>query len=74
MDAALRITNCRVMTPQGLVEGGVAIDDGRIVNELDTEYFIRGVSSRGFDYLGINYCPFCGRALSHGLWVAEKKK
>ncbi len=31
MDAALRITNCRVMTPQGLVEGGVAIDDGRIV-------------------------------------------
>jgi len=31
-------------------------------------------SSRGYDYYGINYCPFCGRALSHGLWMAEKKK
>lgn len=50
------------------------IDDGRIVNDLDSEYFIRSASSRGYDYLGINYCPFCGRALSHGLWMAEKKK
>ena len=50
------------------------IDDGRIVNDLDSEYFIRTASSRGYDYLGINYCPFCGRALSHGLWMAEKKK
>jgi hypothetical protein len=36
------------------------IDDGRIVND--------------FDYWGVNYCPFCGRALSLGLWQAEKKK
>jgi hypothetical protein len=50
------------------------IDDGRIVNEVDTEYFIRFASSRGYDYFGINYCPFCGRALSQGLWAAEKKK
>ena len=50
------------------------IDDGRIVNDLDTEYFIRGASSRGYDYIGINYCPFCGQAISHGLWMAEKKK
>ena len=50
------------------------IDDGRIVNDIDTEYFIRAASSRGYDYFGINYCPFCGRALSHGLWVGEKKK
>jgi len=50
------------------------IDDGRIVNDLDSEYFIRTASSRGYDYLGINYCPFCGRAPSHGLWMAEKKK
>lgn len=50
------------------------IDDGRIVNDVDTEYFIRSASSRGYDYLGINYCPFCGRALSTGLWTAEKKK
>ena len=50
------------------------IDDGRILNEVDTEYFIRSQSVRGYDYFGINYCPFCGRPLSHGLWMAEKKK
>jgi hypothetical protein len=50
------------------------IDDGRIVNDLDTEYFVRSASSRGYDYTGINYCPFCGRALACGLWMAEKKK
>ena len=50
------------------------IDDGRIVNDLDTEYFLRSASVRGYDYIGINYCPFCGRALSQGLWAAEKKK
>jgi hypothetical protein len=50
------------------------IDDGRIVNDLNTEYYIRAASSRGYDYIGINYCPFCGRALSLELWQAEKKK
>ena len=50
------------------------INDGRIVNEIDTEYFIRMESSRGYSYIGMNYCPFCGRALSLGLWAAEKKK
>ena len=50
------------------------IDDGRIVNELDTDYFLRSAGSRGYDYFGINYCPFCGRALSNALWAAEKKK
>lgn len=50
------------------------IDDGRISNDIDTEYFIRAASSRGYSYIGINYCPFCGRALSLGLWAAEKKK
>jgi hypothetical protein len=50
------------------------IEDGRILNDLDTEYFIRASSDRGSNYFGINYCPFCGRPLSHGLWVAEKKK
>jgi hypothetical protein len=50
------------------------IDDGRIVNAIDTEYFLRMPSSRGYGYIGINYCPFCGRALSLGLWSAEKKK
>ncbi len=50
------------------------IDDGRILNEIDTEYFIRSEAGRGFNYFGINYCPFCGRPLSRGLWGAEKKK
>lgn len=50
------------------------IDNGRIVNDLNTEYFLRTASSHGYDYWGINYCPFCGRALSVGLWQAEKKK
>ena len=50
------------------------IDDGRIANDLQTEYYIRAASSRGYEYLGINYCPFCGRAPSLGLWQAEKKK
>jgi hypothetical protein len=50
------------------------INDGRIMNEIDTEYFIRAPSSRGYSYIGMNYCPFCGRALSLGLWAAEKKK
>ncbi len=50
------------------------IDDGRITNEIDTEYYVRTPSSLGYSYLGINYCPFCGRALSLGLWAAEKKK
>ena len=50
------------------------IDDGRIVNDVNTEYFIRAASPHGYDYWGVNYCPFCGRALSLGLWQAEKKK
>ncbi len=50
------------------------IDDGRLVNDINTEYFIRGASSRGYNYVGINYCPFCGRALALDLWAAEKKK
>jgi hypothetical protein len=50
------------------------IDDGRIVNDIDTEYFIRAASNHGYSYIGINYCPFCGRALSLGLWASEKKK
>ena len=50
------------------------IDDGRIVNDVETEYFVRSPSGRGYSYIGINYCPFCGRALSTALWAAEKKK
>lgn len=50
------------------------IDDGRILNDVNTEYFIRSTQGSHYNYLGLNYCPFCGRALSLGLWAAEKKK
>lgn len=50
------------------------INDGRIVNDIESEYFVRAASERGYSYIGINYCPFCGRALSTALWAAEKKK
>ncbi len=49
--------------------------DGRVLNEIDSEYFLRGDSSSGrAKYLAVNYCPFCGRAISRGLWNQEKKK
>jgi hypothetical protein len=47
--------------------------DGRIVNEIDTEYFLAFGEGR-FSYVGINYCPFCGRVVSRELWNREKKK
>jgi hypothetical protein len=36
------------------------------------DYFVFGEERHGF--VGINYCPFCGRVLSRGLWNLEKKK
>lgn len=65
---------------EALERGAVAntpkhrIDDGRIVNDINTEFFVRSGHEGRYDYLGINYCPFCGRAISLGLWAAEKKK
>jgi hypothetical protein len=51
------------------------IRDGRIITDVDTEYFIRSEEGNGrISYVGMNYCPFCGRAISRGLWAAEKKK
>ncbi|MCZ2078131.1 MAG: hypothetical protein HUU41_14075 [Bryobacteraceae bacterium] len=49
------------------------ITNGRILTEIDTEYFLVFGEERPV-YAGINYCPFCGRALSRGLWNLEKKK
>ena len=47
--------------------------NGTIITEIDTEYFlVFGEERRRF--AGVNYCPFCGRALSRGLWNQEKKK
>ncbi|MEX2260592.1 MAG: hypothetical protein WD696_01505 [Bryobacteraceae bacterium] len=47
--------------------------NGRILTEIDTEYFLVFGDERP-SYVGMNYCPFCGRALSRGLWNLEKKK
>jgi hypothetical protein len=46
---------------------------GRILTEIDTEYFLVFGEERP-SYVGLNYCPFCGRVLSRGLWNQEKKK
>jgi hypothetical protein len=47
--------------------------NGRVLNEIDTEYFFVFGEERP-SYVGMNYCPFCGRVLSRGLWNLEKKK
>lgn len=49
------------------------LPNGRILTEIDTEYFLTFGEGRP-NYVGINYCPFCGRVISRGLWNLEKKK
>jgi len=49
------------------------LSHGTIVNEIDTEYFLVFGEQR-HQFVGLNYCPFCGRVLSRGLWNLEKKK
>jgi hypothetical protein len=46
---------------------------GRILNEVDSDYAVRSADERPSLYL-LNYCPFCGRAISRSVWNAEKKK
>lgn len=50
------------------------LPEGRVLNEIDSEYFLRNAETGRTSYLAINYCPFCGRVISRGLWNAEKKK
>ena len=50
------------------------IHDGRLWNDISSEYFVRSGTKDRYDYWALNYCPFCGKALSLGLWAAEKKK
>jgi len=45
----------------------------RILNEVDSDYAVRSPDERPNLYL-MNYCPFCGRAISRTVWNAEKKK
>ncbi|HWB84357.1 MAG TPA: hypothetical protein VG675_09475 [Bryobacteraceae bacterium] len=49
------------------------LSNGTIVNDVDTEYFLVFGEER-HKFVGINYCPFCGRVLSRGLWNLEKKR
>lgn len=50
-----------------------SLTNGRILTGIDTEYFlVFGVGRTSC--VGINYCPFCGRVISRGLWNLEKKK
>ncbi len=46
---------------------------GRILNEVDSDYAVRSPDDRPNLYC-INFCPFCGRAISRSVWNAEKKK
>ena len=47
--------------------------EGRIRNEIDSDYALRSPDERPSLY-PINFCPFCGRAVSRTIWNAEKKK
>ena len=49
------------------------LTNGRLLTEIDTEYYLVFGEER-FSFVGVNYCPFCGRVLSRGLWNLEKKK
>jgi hypothetical protein len=41
------------------------LENGRIMNMVESEYYLRREGeNRGYDYYGINFCPFCGMAVS----------
>ncbi|HEY5162450.1 MAG TPA: hypothetical protein VII81_05495 [Terriglobales bacterium] len=46
---------------------------GRILNEINSDYAVRSPEERP-NLFPINFCPFCGRAISRTVWNAEKKK
>ena len=49
------------------------LSNGTIITEIDTEFFLVFGDDR-HQFVGLNYCPFCGRVLSRQLWNREKKK
>jgi hypothetical protein len=67
--------NLRDLADRGLVRVGpiTSLGRGSILTEIDTEYFFAFGEERP-SFAGMNYCPFCGRALSRELWNREKKK
>jgi hypothetical protein len=46
---------------------------GRLLNEIDSDYAVQSPEDRPNLY-PMNFCPFCGRAISRTIWNAEKKK
>jgi hypothetical protein len=63
------------LADRGLLRVGPihSLPSGRFLTEIDTEYFFVFGEEKP-SYVGVNYCPFCGRVLSRGLWNLEKKK
>ena len=63
------------LVDRGLVRVGPmhTLTNGRIVTEIDTEYFFVSGEERP-SYVGMHYCPLCGRVLSRELWNREKKR
>ncbi len=49
------------------------LTNGTIITEIDTEYFLVFGEER-HRFVGMHYCPFCGRTLSREMWNREKKK
>ena len=58
---------------EAIVNAPKARMEGRILNEVDSDYAVRSQDERPNVY-PIHYCPFCGRAISRSIWNAEKKK
>ena len=64
---------------QAAVEGEAVINapkhqmHGCILNDIDSDYAVRSPDDRP-NLFPINFCPFCGRAISRTVWNAEKKK
>ncbi len=76
--ARVMIEHCCEMLKEA-VEGEAIVNQpkqqmsGRILNEVDSDYAVRSPEDRPNLYL-MNFCPFCGRAISRTIWNAEKKK
>jgi hypothetical protein len=49
------------------------LSNGTIITDIDTEFFFVFGDER-HQFVGMHYCPFCGRVLSRELWNLEKKK
>jgi hypothetical protein len=58
---------------EALVHAPKHLMEGRIRNEIDSDYALRSPDARPSLY-PVNFCPFCGRAISRTIWNAEKKK